>query len=121
MCINNDFVERHAYQMYEEIKKSSLFKVVRVEGIGGTYLNPEKLKEQMNSQELITNIVLEDNNKKRYVVNPDPFGYKFANGEISYKEYKNMQKMDDFKWISYSILGMGFLSIMLYFLIRFIN
>jgi len=120
MCVNNNFVESHAYQMYEEIKKSSLFKVVRVEGIRGTYLDPEKLKEQLNCKELIANIVLEDNYKNCYVVNPDPFGYRFAKGEISYKEYNKMQKMDDFKWICYSLLGMGFLSIMLYFLIRFL-
>ncbi|WP_153062692.1 hypothetical protein [Ureibacillus chungkukjangi] len=107
--------------MYEEINKSSLFRVVRVEGIEGTYLNSESSKKQWDSKNLITKLVLKDKNNNSFVVNPDSIGLKFATGEISYKEYKRMQKLDDFKWISFSLLGISFLCLMIYFLLKFFN
>ncbi|MCM3390502.1 hypothetical protein M3649_20660 [Ureibacillus chungkukjangi] len=121
MCVNNDFIEQYAYKMYEEINKSSLFTVVRVEGIEGTYLTSQILKKRWDRKNLITKLILQDKYNNCYVVNPDSFGLKFANGEISYKEYEKLQKLDDFKWISFSLLGISFLCIMLYFLLKFFN
>ncbi|MBM7607295.1 hypothetical protein JOD29_000532 [Lysinibacillus composti] len=117
MCINNNFIEHHSYQMSEEIRKNSLYEVVRVEVSNGNSL---KENEQWDSKELVSKIILEDKNKNYYVINPDQFGLRFAKGEISYKEYKQLQKKEDFKLISFSVLGIGFLTGMMYVMLKFL-
>lgn len=120
VCINNNFIETEAYRITEEIRKNSLYKVVELEVAGANNLSLQKLDEQWNNNDLITKIILEDKNRNRFSVNPDHFGLRFAKGEISYNEYNQLQKKDNLKWFSYSILGIGFLMIMLYIILKFL-
>ena len=122
MCINNDFIENQSYRIYEEISKSSLFKVARVEFLEGYCWEPQFELNQFNKNNLITKIILKDDKINSFTINPDDIGLKFAKREISYKEYLRFQKVDDFKWIGYSILGVGILiTMMLTMYIYFFN
>ncbi|MEJ9281261.1 hypothetical protein [Ureibacillus thermosphaericus] len=122
MCLNNDFIENHSYQVFEEIRKNSLYNVARVEFSEGYCWEPQFQTSQFNSNGLITKIILEDENKNYFTVNPDDFGLRFAKGEINYKEYLKFQKVDDIKWIGYSILGVGILIAMMFTMyVYFIN
>ncbi|KGR80077.1 hypothetical protein CD29_03790 [Ureibacillus manganicus DSM 26584] len=122
MCINNDFIENQSYRIYEEIRKSSLFKVARVEFQEGYCWEPQFEPIQFNNNDLITKIILKDDNNNSFTINPDDIGLKFAKGEISYKDYLRFQKIDNFKWIGFSILGVGILiTMMLTFYMYFLN
>ncbi|MFY3792088.1 hypothetical protein ACOQFO_10480 [Ureibacillus sp. MALMAid1270] len=113
MCVNNNFIENQSYRVYEEISKSSLFKVARVEFLEGYCWEPQFEPILFNKNDLITKIILKDDNNNSFTINPDDMGLKFAKGEISYKEYLKFQKVDDFKWIGYSILGVGIIITMM--------
>ena len=122
MCINNDFIENQSYRVYEEIRNNSLFKVTRVEFQEGYCWEPQFEPFQFNKNDLITKIILKDDKNNHFTINPDDIGLKFAKGEISYKEYLQSQKVDDIKWLGYSILGVGILiAMMLTMYIYFIN
>ena len=36
MCVSNNFIEQQAYEVSKEIRKNSLYKIVRVEVSGGS-------------------------------------------------------------------------------------
>ena len=122
MCINNDFIENQSYRVYEEISKNSLFKVTRVEFQEGYCWEPQFEPFHFNKKNLITKIILKDDKNNIFTINPDDIGLKFAKGEISYKEYLKFQKVDDIKWLGYSILGVGILiGLMFTMYISFMN
>lgn len=102
MCINNNFIEDQAFHITEKILGNSIYKVVRIEGSRSNTHN-----QKLNGENLITKLILEDENGVFYSIKPDQFGLMFANGEVSYKKYCRLQKKDDLKVISYSIIGMG--------------
>lgn len=81
MCSSNNFIEQQAYEMSEKIKKDSLYKFIRVEYSEG-------------EAGYITKAILEDKDGTLYSIEPNPIGVKFARGEITFKEYKKLQKRD---------------------------
>jgi hypothetical protein len=81
VCSPNSFIEQQASEMSEKIRKDSLYKFIRVE-----YSESEA--------GYITKVVLEDKDGTVYSIEPNPFGVKFARGEITFKEYKKLQKQD---------------------------
>jgi hypothetical protein len=67
--------------MSEKIRKDTLYKFIRIDYSEG-------------GAGYITKVVLEDKDGKMYSIEPNPIGVKFARGEISFKEYKKLQKRD---------------------------
>jgi hypothetical protein len=67
--------------MSEKIKKDSVYKFIREE-----YSDAEA--------GYITKVVLEDKDGTVYSIEPNPIGIKFSRGEITFKEYKKLQKRD---------------------------
>lgn len=88
VCAPMNFIEQQAYEMYENIRKSSIYKLIRVDySVGNNH-------ESQTGSALITQVVLEDNEGNVYFVEPNSFGVRFANGEITYKEYKKLKKRE---------------------------
>ena len=81
VCSSNSFIEQQAYEMSKEIKKGSVYKFIRVD-----YSEVEA--------GYITKVILEDKDGTVYSIEPNPIGVKFARGEITFKEYKKLQKRD---------------------------
>jgi hypothetical protein len=81
VCSSNSFIEQQAYEMSKEIKKDSIYKFIR---------------EDYSEAEAgyITKVILEDKDGTVYSIEPNPIGVKFARGEITFKEYKKLQKRD---------------------------
>ncbi|WHX99908.1 hypothetical protein [Neobacillus sp. DY30] len=88
MCAPINFIEQQATEMYENIRKSSIYKLIRVD-----YSVANNQKSQSGAG-LITQVVLEDNEGNVYFVEPNSFGVRFAKGEITYKEYKKFKKRE---------------------------
>ncbi|WP_394237541.1 hypothetical protein [Niallia oryzisoli] len=101
MCISNNFIEQQAYEITEAIRKSSTYNVLRAEISGGNSLEFQKQNDHWNGKDFITKVILEDKNGFLYAVKPDYNGLRFAKGEISYKEYNQLQKKEDIKGFSY--------------------
>jgi hypothetical protein len=95
VCGPNNFIELQAYEMFEKIKKSSVYDFIRVDYFGGivqgSYSQGDNTR---NGSALITRVVLEDKDGTLYTVEPNPNGVRFAKGEITYKEYKKLQKRE---------------------------
>lgn len=121
MCVSNNFIEQQAYEMGEEIRKNSLYKLVRVEVSGGNSLEFQKQDDYWNGKDLITKVILEDTKGTLYSVKPDHNGLRFAKGEITYKEYNQLQKREDFKGFSYFFVIIGFFIIMMFMLMRYLT
>jgi hypothetical protein len=81
VCSSNSFIEQQAFEMSKKIKKVSVYKFIRVD-----YSDAEA--------GYITKVVLEDKDGMVYSIEPNPIGVKFARGEITFKEYKELQKRD---------------------------
>jgi hypothetical protein len=88
VCAPINFIEQQAYEMYENIRKSSIYKLIRVD------YSVENNQESQTGSALITQVVLEDNEGNVYFVEPNSFGVRFAKGEITYKEYKKLKKRE---------------------------
>lgn len=86
LCSSNNFIEQQAYEMSEKIKKDSIYKFIKVVYSGGNNLGSP------SESALISQVVLESQEGTVYFVEPNPIGVKFAKGEISFKEYKKLQK-----------------------------
>jgi hypothetical protein len=86
VCAPINFIEQQAYEMYENIRKSSIYKLKRVDYSVGNN------QQSQSGSALITQVVLEDNKGNVYFVEPNSFGVRFAKGEITYKEYKKLKK-----------------------------
>ena len=89
MCVSNHFIELEAYDFSEKIQKQSLYKFVRTE-LTDNHFNGEHGK----GLPFISKIVLEDKDGELYYVAPNPNGLKFATQEITYKEYKRLEKRE---------------------------
>ncbi|MDF2858301.1 MAG: hypothetical protein K0Q87_4152 [Neobacillus sp.] len=95
MCAPNNFIELQAYEMFEKIKKSSVYDFIRVDYSGGSVQGSYSQGDNTrNGAALITRVVLEDKDGTLYTVEPNPNGVRFAKGEITYKEYKKLQKRE---------------------------
>lgn len=119
MCAPNNFIEQQAYEMYETIKKNSVYNFIRAEYSEGSkqgYYSQDDNKR--NGSSLITRVVLEDKDGTLYTVEPNPNGVRFADGEITYKEYKKLQKRETVNGIATFFGILVFFSGFMYFLMR---
>ena len=121
MCITNNFMEHQAYKMSEEIRKHSLYKVVKVEVFGGENFEFSQQAEQWNGKDFITKIILEDKKGALFSVKPDYSGLRFAKGEITYKEYNKMQKKEDGKGVIYLSGIVASFMLMMFIMIKFLT
>ncbi len=115
MCGSTDFIERQVYDMYEAIRSHSIYNLVNVEYSTGS--SSDRNSTKMN---LITKVILQDKDGTQYSVEPNPYGLRFAKGEISYKKYKKLQKSQTFYlfFIFFGIIaffGFSMLVMMKYF------
>ncbi len=120
MCITNNFIEQQAYEISKEIKKCSIYDVVKFEVLGSKSLAFHKQDIQWNGKDLITKVILEDSNGIHYSICPDHLGLRFAKGEISYKEYKKLIKRDGLKVYNIFFLSIGILIIGMYTMMKFL-
>ena len=120
MCVSNNFIEQQAYKISEEIRKNSLYKVIRLDVSGVSSLGIQKQDDQWNGKDFITKVILEDTRGNYYSVKPDYNGLRFAKGEINYKEYSKLQKKEDLKGLSYFFGITGILIIMMVTFMRFL-
>jgi len=102
LCFSNNFIEQRAYEMSEDIRKNSLYKFVRVDISGDNSLELQKQNDHWNGSALITKVILEDKKGKLYSVEPNLNGISFAQGEITYREYRQLQKKESLNaWICF--------------------
>ncbi|MEM1506118.1 hypothetical protein RG959_22255 [Domibacillus sp. 8LH] len=112
MCFSNNAIEQRALEMTEQIQKKSIYKLVRTGFIGGEIL---ELHEQSSIRNgfnhtfgkdvpLITEVILEGSDGRHYNIEPNHNGLRFAEGEITYKEYEKLQRKENMQ-------GLGLLSI----------
>jgi hypothetical protein len=119
VCTPNNFIEQQAYEMYEKIKKNSVYNFIRVDYSEGSYQGSHSQVENTRSGlALITRVVLEDKNGTLFTVEPNPNGVRFAKGEITYKEYKKLQKRETVNGIATFFGILVFFSGLMYFLMR---
>jgi len=116
LCVSNHFIEQNAYEICEEIRKNSLYKVVRVDISGGTILDG-----QWNGKDLITDVILEDTKGTYYSIKPDPHGLRFAKGELTYEEYSKIQKKANINGFSFFFMIISFFVIMMFALMKFVT
>ena len=103
MCSSHNYIEQHAYEMSKRIWENSAYKPIKLEFAGGTSLDLKNQpnywdsfnKEMAHTTVLITKIVLESSEGKLYSVEPNDNGLRFAKREITYKEYKMLQKKEN--------------------------
>ncbi|SOC15531.1 hypothetical protein SAMN05880501_108103 [Ureibacillus xyleni] len=99
MCITSNFIELQAYQIYEEIRKETIYKLVWLENSEGRMIQLNNIQSYWDGQTLLTKAFLEDINGKLYIVNINNNGLSFAKGEISYKAYRRLEKSENRKGI----------------------
>ena len=114
-------MEHQAYKTSEEIRKQSLYKVVKVEVFGGKSFEFSQQDEQWNGKDFITKIILEDKKGALFSVKPDYSGLRFAKGEITYNEYNKMQKKEDVKGVWYFSGIIGSFMLMMFILMKFVT
>ncbi|OXS78720.1 hypothetical protein B1B05_09030 [Domibacillus enclensis] len=101
MCVSTHVFEQRALDITEQIQNKSVYKFVRAEFIDGKRV--EFQKQQSNGSNaaagkyspLITKVFLEDKDGRQYSIEPDPNGLRFAEGKITYEEYKNLQRNEN--------------------------
>ncbi|WP_050182595.1 hypothetical protein [Domibacillus robiginosus] len=99
MCFSNNVFEQQALEMAEQIQKKSIYKFVGANFLGSRRLefheqssNVNDYKDTLgNGTALITEVILEDSDGNQYSIEPNPNGLRFAKGEITYKEYENLE------------------------------
>jgi hypothetical protein len=113
MCLSGNAFELQAYSFTEKISRSTLYKIVRLDFIGGNSIEAdlEHLKREDNLS-LIKNIVLEDAKGKRYNIEPDEWGVLFAAGEMTYNQYQRSKKLGTRKLLVYALGFTSALAIM---------
>lgn len=93
MCISNNAIELQAYHFFEKIQENSIYNIVRVNFIGGTFLESDQkisLRTEFQDIEtipLIKELILQTKAGKQFIVEPDELGLQFAKGDLCYKEY----------------------------------
>ncbi|MEK3991969.1 hypothetical protein [Robertmurraya sp. FSL R5-0851] len=115
MCVSNHAFELQAYKLSEQIIKHTIYQPVKVIYFG----EKEAEANQISAIELITKIILQDNEGQVYEVEPSENGVRFAKGEITYQEYLSREKKDIRNLITYSSASIGFLFIMSWALVGY--
>lgn len=119
MCAPNIFIEQQAYEMYEKIKKNSVYNFIRADYSESSNLGFHLQGDNIiKGSALITKVVLEDKDGTQYYVEPNPTGVRFAKGEITYKEYKKLQKRETVNGIAAFFGILVFFSGVMYFLMK---
>ncbi|WP_045519408.1 hypothetical protein [Neobacillus niacini] len=119
MCVPNNFIEQQAYDMYEKIKKNSVYNFIRVDYSGGSNQGSHSQGDNTrNGLALITRVVLEDKDGTLYTIEPNPNGVRFAKGEITYKDYKKLQKRETVNGIATFFGILVFFSGLMHFLMK---
>jgi hypothetical protein len=88
--------------MSKKIWENSAYNPIRLEFAGGTSLDLKSQtndwdslnKEMAKTPVLITKIILASSDGKLYSIEPNENGLRFAKREITYKEYKMLQKKE---------------------------
>ena len=94
MCAPNNFIELQAHEMYEKIKRNSVYNFIRVDYSDGSYQGSHsQVDHTRNVSSLITGVVLEDKDGTIYTIEPNPNGVRFAKGEITKEEYQEMKRL----------------------------
>lgn len=120
MCITNNFIEQEAYDISQEIRKCSIYKVVKFEVSGSNSLEFHNQDVQWNGKDLVTKVILEDSKGIYYSISPDNLGLRFAKGEITYREYKKLIKADNLKVYGFSFLSIGILIMGMFTMMKFL-
>ncbi|MBD8069279.1 hypothetical protein [Bacillus sp. PS06] len=111
MCVSNNFIELQAYEFCEKIRNDSLYKFVGVD-YSRSHING-------NGLELINTVILQDSDGTVYYVEPNSNGLKFAKREITYKEYKKLQRKETISAISGFVLIIGSFGALMATFVRF--
>ena len=105
MCISHNEIERQAYIMSEKIRKNSIYKPIRLDFINGksTEFKNGALEDLANGKDvpLVSRVILEDKEGARFGIEPNEIGLRYAAGEITYKEYKQLQNKESKLFIGY--------------------
>jgi hypothetical protein len=119
VCAPNNFIELQAHEMYEMIRGNSVYNFIRVDYSEGSYQGTHsQVDNTRNGSALIIRVVLEDKDGTLYTVEPNPNGVRFAKGEITYKEYKKLQKRETVNGIATFFGILVFFSSTMYFLMK---
>lgn len=103
MCVPNNTIELQAYHFSEKIQAISKYEVVRVNFIGGSFLEGDKARLQgIENLPLIKNLILQSKSGKQYRIEPDELGLLFAKGELSYSQYHQAKKKNYWKMFCYT-------------------
>lgn len=115
MCFSYDQMEQQAYRLANQIILHSKHNPVRLNLVGNSSIELttrnlviDKMQSQDGSIPLIKNVILQDQAGKLYCIEPCENGLKFAQGEISYKEYLQKQKGENKKLIGFSFAFITF-------------
>lgn len=128
MCFSYSFIEQQTHEMSKKIWESSLYKLIRVDFAGGNCFEVQSrlndwvsLETEMgNKSALITKVILEDLEGKHYSIEPNDNGVRFAKGEITYNEYKILQKKGNALWITIFIVGILVFFTLMLVLVKFV-
>lgn len=119
VCVSNRFIEQQAYDFSEKIRVSSLYRFV------GTELSKDDLVTSNGTVEdpfvLITKVILEDTDGTLYYVAPNVNGLRFAKREITYKEYKKLQKNETRNAIVMFFGILGFFSVFMITMMKYLT
>ncbi|RKQ15045.1 hypothetical protein D8M05_11340 [Oceanobacillus bengalensis] len=128
MCFSYSFIEQQTHEMSKKIWDSSLYKLIRIDFAGGNCFKVQSnlsdwvsLETEMgNKSTLITKVILEDIEGKHYSIEPNDNGLRFAKGELTYKEYKNLQEKGNALWITIFIVGFLLIFTLMSVLVKFV-
>ena len=114
MCISNNEIERQAYIMCEKIRRNSIYKPISIEFIGEKQieLQNQPLEDLLVKKDLplVSKVILEDEKGMRFDIEPTEIGLRYAIGEITFMEYKQLQNKASKLFVGYLIaLSSGFL------------
>lgn len=115
MCVSNHAFELQAYKLSEQIIEHTIYHPLKVVYFG----EKEVDVNQISAIELITKVILQDNEGHVYEVEPSENGVRFSKGEITYQEYLRRGKKDIRNLITYSSASIGFLFIMSWALVEY--
>ncbi|MFC7319272.1 hypothetical protein [Halobacillus campisalis] len=105
MCVSDHTFEMQAYHMFEKISSYSIYLPVKLICMGNEIV--DLTAEEPDSFKLIEKIVLKGNDGRLYEVEPSENGLKFAQGQLTYQEYIELQKTAKKKLMIYLSLYTG--------------
>jgi hypothetical protein len=115
VCVSNNFVDLQANDFCEKILEHSLYNFV---GVNRSEINYHQ--KDGNELGFIKTVILQDNDGTVYYVEPNSNGLKFAKQEITYKEYKRLQRKETITAFSgFFLIGGSFSAIMIAFVSYF--